>query len=146
MRVFRHSFIVDADIDRVWSFYTDTGHLEVITPKQLRLRVERSTTGTKLQQGTEVWISARLMTKSTWHSKITHLEPYVYVDEMLEGRFKRWKHMHVFRKTEGGTEVQDEIELELPYGALGRMLEGYAARQLSRVFQYRKEVTINALR
>ena len=111
MRVFRHAFIVDADIDKVWDFYTDTGHLEIITPKQLKLKVERSTTGTKLQQWTEVWISARLVTKSAWHSRITRMEPYTYVDEMLEGRIPHWKHTHVFRKSGGGTEILDEIEL-----------------------------------
>jgi ligand-binding SRPBCC domain-containing protein len=146
LHVFRHAFIVDADIDTVWNFYTHTGHLEIITPKQLKLKVERSTTGTKLQQGTEVWISARLVTRSMWHSRITRMEPYLYVDEMLEGRIPHWKHTHVFCKSEGGTEILDEIELELPYGALGRLLEGYAARQLSRIFQYRKKATIDALR
>jgi ligand-binding SRPBCC domain-containing protein len=146
LRVFRHAFTVDADIGRVWDFYTDTGHLGVITPKQLKLKVEKSTTGTKLQQGTEVWISARLVTKSAWHSRITRMEPYTYVDEMLEGRIPHWKHTHVFRKSEGGTEILDEIELELPYGALGRLLEGYALRQLSRIFQYRKQATMDALR
>lgn len=146
MRVFRHSFTVDADIDTVWNFYTDTGHLEIITPRQLKLKVERSTTGTKLQQGTEVWISARLVTRSGWHSRITHMEPYIYVDEMLEGKIPHWKHTHVFRKTGDATEILDEIELGLPYRALGRLFEGYAARQLSRIFQYRKQATIDALR
>jgi ligand-binding SRPBCC domain-containing protein len=144
--VFRHAFAIDADIDRVWDFYTDVGHLKIITPKQLKLRVEKSTTGEKMQEGTELWISAQLVTRSTWHSRITRLAPYTYVDEMLEGRFKRWKHTHVFRKTAEGTEILDEIELVLPYGALGRMLEGYAGKQLSRIFRYRKDSTIKALR
>ncbi|MGI0019943.1 MAG: SRPBCC family protein [Nitrososphaera sp.] len=146
MHAFRHAFTVDADIDRVWGFYTDVGHLEVVTPKRLKLKVERSTTGEKLQEGTELWISAQLVTRSTWHSRIIRLAPYTYVDEMLEGKFPHWKHTHVFRKTESGTEILDEIELLLPYGALGRMFEGYAGKQLSRIFKYRKDATINALR
>ena len=146
MYVFRHAFAIDAAIDRVWDFYIDVDHLRIITPKQLKLRIEKSTTGEKMQEGTELWISAQLVTRSTWHSRITRLAPYTYVDEMLEGRFKRWKHTHGFRKTAEGTEIMDEIELVLPYGALGRMLEGYAGKQLSRIFRYRKEATINALR
>ena len=146
MYVFRHAFAIDAAIDRVWDFYTDVGHLRIITPKQLKLRIEKSTTGEKMRKGRELWISGQLVTRSTWHSRITCLAPYTYVDEMLEGRFKHWKHTHVFRKTAEGTEILDEIELVLPYGALGRMLEGYAGKQLSRIFRYRKEATINALR
>jgi len=99
-----------------------------------------------MQEGTELWISAQLITRNTWHSKITRLAPYTYVDEMLEGRFKHWKHMHIFRRAAGGTEILDEIELVLPFGMVGRMLEDYAGKQLSRIFEYRKEATINALR
>lgn len=95
MRKFSHSFVVPADIDRVWGFYTDIGHLEVITPPHMRLKVVKSSTGNRLQEGTEVWIEGNLVVKSAWHSRITELKPYVYVDEMLEGRFKTWKHTRV---------------------------------------------------
>lgn len=146
MKKFLHSFVVPADIDRVWEFYTDIGHLEVITPPHMRLRVVKSSTGSKLQQGTEVWLEGNLVVKSAWHSRITKLKPYVYVDEMLEGRFKTWKHTHAFERAGGGTKVIDEIEFELRYGLLGGMLEGYAYRQLEKIFAHRKTATIEALR
>lgn len=146
MRKFSHSFVVPADIDKVWGFYADIGHLEVITPPHMRLKVIKSSTGSKLQQGTEVWLEGHLVVKSAWHSMITEMKPYVYVDEMLEGRFKTWKHTHAFRQVEGGTEVVDEIEFELRYGMLGRMLEGYAHKQLEKIFAHRKEATIAALK
>lgn len=146
MKKFLHSFVVNADIDRVWDFYTDIGHLEVITPPHVRLRLVKSSTGSRLREGTEVWLEGNLMVKSTWHSKITELRPYVYVDEMLEGRFKVWKHTHAFERADGGTKVIDEIDFELRYGIIGRMLEGYAYKQLERIFAHRKEATIKALR
>jgi ligand-binding SRPBCC domain-containing protein len=37
----------------------------------------------------------------TWHSKVTFLKAYEYVDEMLEGQFKKWKHIHKFRNIDG---------------------------------------------
>jgi ligand-binding SRPBCC domain-containing protein len=143
---FSHSFAVDAEIGRVWDFYTDIGHLEVITPPEMRLKVLTSTTGRKIAQGTEVWIEGRLVTKSRWHSRITYMQPYTYVDEMLSGRFRSWKHVHAFRRLDGGTEIMDEIDFQLPYGLLGKMLEGYVYRTLAKVFAHRKEATINALR
>lgn len=146
MKRFSHSFVVPANIDKVWDFYTDIGHLEVITPPHLHLKVVKSSTGGKLQQGTEVWLEGNLMVKSTWHSRITKMKPYVYVDEMLEGRFKTWKHTHAFERTEGGAKVIDEIDFELRYGLLGRMLEGYAYQQLEKIFAHRKTSTISALR
>lgn len=146
MKKFSHSFVVPADIDRVWDFYADIGHLKVITPPEIHLKVVRTTSGTKLQEGTEVWLEGKLGIKSAWHSRITEMKPYVYVDEMLEGRFRIWKHTHAFERTNGGTRVIDEIEFELRYGLLGRILEGYAYRQLERIFAHRKSATIAALR
>lgn len=146
MKKFSYSFVVPADIDRVWDFYTDIGHLKVITPPEMRLSVVRTTSGTRLQEGMEVWLEGKLGIKSTWHSKITEMKPYVYVDEMLEGRFRIWKHTHAFERVDGGTRVVDEIEFELRYGLLGRMLDGYAYRQLERIFAHRKVATIAALR
>jgi ligand-binding SRPBCC domain-containing protein len=144
LRTFRHSFIVDADIGRVWDFYTDIRHLEVITPKQMQLKVIKTTTGQRLEQGTEVWLAGKLVTKSKWHSKITSLSPYQYVDEMLSGRFETWKHTHLFRKAGAGTEVIDEIDFALPM--LGKLFEGYAHKQLEKIFAHRKQATIDALR
>lgn len=146
LRRFSHSFTVPADIDRVWDFYTDIGHLAVITPPNMNIKVVRCTSGNKLQEGAEVWLQGTLVIKSKWHSKITQLRPYTYVDEMLEGRFRVWKHTHGFEKTEGGTKVIDEIDFELRYGLVGRMLEGYAHSQLEKIFAHRKQATIDALR
>ena len=81
-----------------------------------------------------------------WHSKITFLERYEYVDEMLDGPFKKWRHLHKFHNIdEKQTEVVDEIEFELPYGMLGKILEGYAYKQLQKTFEHRKTATVKAL-
>jgi ligand-binding SRPBCC domain-containing protein len=57
----------------------------------------------------------------------TFLKAYEYVDEMLVGQFKKWRHLHKFRNIDGKqTEIIDEIEFELPYGILGKLFEGYA--------------------
>ncbi|HEY7733283.1 MAG TPA: SRPBCC family protein [Nitrososphaera sp.] len=145
MRSFRHSFTVDAEISRVWDFYTDIGHLEIISPPELHIRLVKST-HTVLVEGSEVWLAGRLVTESRWHSRITFLKPYEYADEMMTGRFKIWKHVHEFRALDDKTtEVIDEIDFELPYGSLGRCFEGYVLRHLERTFAYRKDATRRAM-
>lgn len=144
MRKFRHAFTVNADIDRVWEFYTDIGHLQVISPPRMQLRLVKST-HQKMVQGSEVWLTGILVTRSSWHSRITSLAPYEYVDEMLAGRFRVWKHTHGFRKIGDRTEVIDEVDFQLRYGLLGRMFEGYAYSQLEKIFAHRKQATIKAL-
>jgi ligand-binding SRPBCC domain-containing protein len=145
LRSFRHSFTVNTNINEVWEFYTDIGHLQVISPPHMQLRLVKST-HQKLVQGSEVWLTGILLTRSNWHSRITLLKPYEYVDEMLTGRFRVWKHVHGFRKIDkNATEVIDEIDFELHYGLLGRMLEGYVCSQLEKIFAHRKQATIKAL-
>lgn len=144
MRKFRHAFSVNADINKVWEFYTDISHLQVISPPHMRLQVVKST-HQKLVQGSEVWLTGILLTRSNWHSRITSFAPYEYVDEMLTGRFKVWKHVHGFRKSGDGTEVIDDIDFQLHYGFLGMMFEGYVNSQLEKIFAHRKETTVKVL-
>jgi len=145
VRKFRHSFVVPAEISRVWEFYIDIGHLKVITPENLDIQIIRST-HQKLVEGSEVWLEGRLVTKSRWHSRITSMKEYEYVDEMLSGRFKVWRHAHIFNAIDDRrTEVVDEIDFELPYGWFGRLFDGYVYRRLAQTFDYRKHATIRAL-
>ena len=149
MRTYRQSFIVKSPIEKVWHFYTDVKHLETITPKEIELKVI-STTHQNIVQGQEIWVSGKIFKKirrrMKWHSKITFLKANEYIDEMLSGPFKKWKHLHRFGSIEGKqTEIIDEVNFELPYGILGKVFEGYAYKQLQNIFEYRKKATVKAL-
>ena len=141
VRTFRHTFTVNADIEHVWDFYTNIDHLKFVSPPRMQIRVVKST-HQKLVVGSEVWLTGILFTRSNWHSKITSLAPYEYIDEMLTGRFKVWKHVHGFRKIGDKTEVIDVIDYELHYGWLGRLFEGYVYSKLEKIFVHRKQATI----
>ena len=146
MKQFKNSFIVESDIDTVWKFYTDIKHLQIITPKIMTLQILKSQNDV-LQQGTEVWLSAKLVTKSKWHSKITYLKPYEYLDEMITGRFKIWKHLHKFsRIDQKKTQIIDEIYFELPYGLIGKLFENYVLKQLRYILAYRESTTVEYLK
>jgi len=146
MNQFKHSFIVENKINVVWNFYTDIKHLQIITPKIMNLQILKSSHDI-LQEGTEIWISAKLITTSKWHSKITHLKPYEYLDEMVSGRFKIWKHLHKFNRIdEKKTQVIDEICFELPYWRIGKLFENYVLKQLQDIFTHREKTTIEYLK
>jgi ligand-binding SRPBCC domain-containing protein len=149
LRTFRQSFIVKSPIEKVWHFYTDAKHLEIITPKEIELKII-STTNQNIVQGQEIWVSGKIFEKIRirmgWHSKITFLKAHEYIDEMLSGPFKKWRHLHTFYNIDGKqTEIIDEIEFELPYGILGKLFEGHAYKQLQNIFEYRKIATVKAL-
>jgi len=147
---------VNCPINRVWEFYTDIKHLEIITPKEMKLKVTYATSQ-KLTQGSEIWLEGRIMMirkRSKWHSMITsysvYPQQYLYVDEMLTGPFKIWRHCHKFYDVDNNndqkqTQVIDEIDFELPYGIIGKLFDGYAYRRLEKLFCNRKLATIRAL-
>jgi len=146
MKKFKHKFVVECDIDRAWKFYTNIKHLEVITPKIMNLKILKFQSEV-LQQGSEVWLSAKLIISFKWHSKIISLHQYEYLDEMIKGRFKMWKHKHKFdRIDEKKTQIIDEIDFELPYGYLGKLFENFVIKQLENIFLYREKTTKEHLR
>ena len=150
LRTFKHSFVVNCDVDRVWEFYTDIKHLEIITPVEIKLKITNGTSQ-KLIQGSEFWLEGKLMIfRRRWHSVIKSIRPYQYLDEMLTGPLKKWRHLHKFNdicinKNQKQTEVIDEVDFELPYSPVGKLFEGYVSKQLEKFFDYRKAATVKSL-
>lgn len=83
------------------------------------------------------WRARHLGLKQTLTSKITEFDsPRMFVDEMVQGAFKRFRHEHLFESDENGhTLMQDIFDYTSPCGLLGEMvdalfLEGYMKRLL----------------
>lgn len=141
MTRFRNRFIVDAPIEKVWNFYTDIKHLEIITPQNLKLKVI-DTTNNKISTGQECTISAKILRPKMWRSKIIACTPYQYIDEMLDGPFKKWTHIHRFNEiSKNETEIIDEIYFELSYGIFGKLANFYIIHILKKIFENRRTVT-----
>jgi ligand-binding SRPBCC domain-containing protein len=49
--------------------------------------------------------------------------PNLLVDEMIEGTFKAFKHIHEFVPHDSGTLVKDTIMWKSPFGILGRIID-----------------------
>ena len=70
----------------------------------------------------------------------------MFADTMVRGPFARWLHRHIVTP-QGPRDctLTDDIEYELPLGALGRVFGGaFAKRELERLFAYRHEITRHA--
>ncbi|CAN5371568.1 hypothetical protein BH10ACI2_BH10ACI2_15030 [soil metagenome] len=49
--------------------------------------------------------------------------PWLFVDEMIEGRFKAFKHTHEFSPIDGGTLIRDTLTWTSPFGILGKVVD-----------------------
>jgi ligand-binding SRPBCC domain-containing protein len=143
---FIHKFIINEDIEKVWEFYTDIRHLEIITPKNLNLKII-NTTNQKIILGQETIISAKIIIiEKIWRSKITFFQQYEYIDEMVEGPFIKWKHTHKFQRiNKNKTEIIDKVEFSLPYGIFGKIGSIFFTKLLRQLFEHRKNETIKYL-
>ncbi|MGS0527314.1 SRPBCC family protein [Zobellia nedashkovskayae] len=57
-------------------------------------------------------------------SKITEFEsPNLFVDEMVKGAFKRFRHEHHFTESNEGTLMTDYFDYESPLGFLGKLAD-----------------------
>lgn len=77
----------------------------------------------------------------------TALEPgRMFRDEQVQGPFARWVHTHRMEPDgDGACLLVDQVEYELPLGALGRIAGGpFVRRMLERLFEHRHRVTKEA--
>ena len=143
---FENSFTVGTSITKVWDFYTQIKHLELITPPSIGLKIIHCSSP-YIKDGLLVTISGKMiLLDRKWTSKITISRLHQYVDEMTNGPFNKWRHTHNFEEIEGGlTLVSDKVEYELPNYLGGRLTEGLVKRNLQKIFNYRRLQTIQRL-
>lgn len=95
---------------------------------------------------TVTWEAVHLGVKWKLTSKITKFDaPYFFVDEMMEGPFKRIYHEHHFVEQTDGTKMIDSFDFTSPLGVLGKMadrlfLEAYMRKFLLIRNEYIKEM------
>jgi len=60
----------------------------------------------------------------THKSRITAMNFYDYfVDEMEQGKFKSFKHEHLFEEENGITIMKDKMQYETPFGFFGKLFD-----------------------
>lgn len=58
-------------------------------------------------------------------SKITEFDaPHYFVDEMVYGVFKSFRHEHIFKELDNQTLMVDIFDFESPFGMIGRFANG----------------------
>lgn len=138
----RRSQFVPAPMAEVFRFFENPRNLEQITPPFLRFRV-LSATDDEVRLDTRIEYRLRWQVfPMRWSSRISEYDRNVmFADEMLRGPYRRWYHRHYFTEVEGGVDILDVVEYELPLGPLGRMAHAlFVRRQLEETFDYRHQM------
>jgi len=70
------------------------------------------------------WEAKHFGIKHQLTSKITAFEnPNYFVDEMVSGAFKSFKHEHIFQQVNNNTLMIDRFHFQSPYGIFGKLAD-----------------------
>ncbi|HEX6643171.1 MAG TPA: SRPBCC family protein [Gemmatimonadales bacterium] len=132
---------VSARLDDMFAFFSDPENLESLTPPWLGFRI-LGASDSPVRLGTRIRYGLRLNgIPLRWESVISEFEPgRMFADEQVRGPYRYWYHRHLFREVDGGVEIEDHVEYELPFGLLGRVVHAaIVRRQLREIFAFRQD-------
>lgn len=94
------------------------------------------------------WEATHLFVRQRLSSRITEMEsPRYFVDEMVKGAFRSFRHRHEIREIDKDTVLLiDDFQYEVPLGILGRMANIlFLRRYMNKMFDIRSQATKLAL-
>jgi ligand-binding SRPBCC domain-containing protein len=126
-------------VDEVFAFFSDANNLEAITPRQLNFHI--LTPGPiRLAAGARIDYQLKLYgIPLKWATLIESWDPpHQFVDVQLRGPYKMWRHTHRFVSEGAGTRIVDDVDNELPFGPLGRLVDVLRTRrEVAGIFAHR---------
>jgi ligand-binding SRPBCC domain-containing protein len=123
-----------------WDFFSDPRNLPQITPPSLGLRIT-STVPAEIYAGLLIsyQVSPFSFWQATWLTEITHVDPgNFFVDEQRLSPYRFWHHQHHFTANAGGILARDQVTYALPYYPFGNLVAGVVARELEKIFDFRR--------
>jgi ligand-binding SRPBCC domain-containing protein len=127
-------------LESAWDFFSNPVNLASITPPSLDFKVISEITEKEIYEGQFITYKVKPLfgIAVRWLSEITTVQKHrSFVDEQRKGPYKLWHHEHHFKAIDGGTEMTDIVEYQLPFGVLGTVALPIVKRQLHHIFTYR---------
>ena len=115
---------INAPINVVFDLNRNIDIHKLSTSKSNETAIAGTTSGLINLNETVTWRGKHFGFYLTHKSLICAMEiPNYFVDEMIEGRFKSFKHEHTFVEKEGKTVMKDSIEYQTPFGIFGKLFD-----------------------
>jgi ligand-binding SRPBCC domain-containing protein len=135
---FVRSVIIDAPIEAVFAFHEREDALILLSPSFPRVRVMRKAGGIEAGSRVELRIGP-----FSWVALHTRYEKNrLFIDEQIQGPFRRWIHRHEFEDLSGRTRLTDRVEYRLPGGRIVEAVFGWFVELvLRRMFRARHSAT-----
>ncbi|HEX6642122.1 MAG TPA: SRPBCC family protein [Thermoanaerobaculia bacterium] len=140
---FRFTSHIPCTPERLFAFHELPDALRRLTPPWEKSRVVQH--APSLRPGSRTIVKVRVAPLIWIRTESLHTiyePPLLFVDEMVRGPFARWIHRHEIAAEGDGARLTDSIEVEAPFGIIGRLVAPWLILpRLRRLFAYRHEVT-----
>ena len=136
-------FIVRADVDATWRFFSDARNLPRITPPWLDFTVDTPGDVTLGQDALIEYTIRWLGVGLKWKTRIIDwTPPRQFIDLQIKGPYALWHHQHTYAPSDEGTVCTDRVIYKLPGWLIGRATHAAVVRkQLLEIFRYRRDFT-----
>lgn len=115
---------IDADIDTCFDLARDVGFYYNTLEKFTEIPISGKVTGLMKAGDYVTWETNHLSLMQHLTLKVTEFEkPILFVDEMVRGEFKTYRHEHIFEVENDKTIMIDKFEFQSPYGIFGKLVD-----------------------
>jgi ligand-binding SRPBCC domain-containing protein len=139
---------IEASAEELFRWHAEPDALERLTPPWERIEIIERARGIRDGDRGAMWVYMGPFRLRWNFEHRDYIEGRQFRDVQTSGPFRHWEHTHLFTpESADACRLEDRIEYELPFGALGNLLGGWLVRRkLARVFEYRHRVTAEAMR
>jgi len=115
---------INADIDICFDLARDIGFYSQSLKNRNEIPISGKISGLVEKGDYVTWETTHLNLLQHLTLKVSEFEkPYLFVDEIVKGEFKSYKHNHVFKEIEGKTVMIDELYFASKYGIIGKITD-----------------------
>lgn len=124
MPVIKIQTVINAPIKVVFDLSRSIDLHKISTAHTGEQAIAGKTSGLIGMDETVTWKAKHFGITQLLTSKITAFNtPFYFVDEMVSGAFKGFKHEHILKEQDGMTVVTDIFNYQSPYGMLGHLAD-----------------------
>ncbi len=127
--------------EKAWTFLSNPNNLATITPDHMGFTILAGADRPMFPgQIIQYAVSPFPGYTTRWVTEITYMKQGEYfVDEQRFGPYSLWHHKHFINSISEGIEMEDIIDLKLPFGIFGQMGYPLIKKQLEQIFEYRSQ-------
>jgi ligand-binding SRPBCC domain-containing protein len=130
MPIIQIKMVIEAPIDRCFDLSRSIDLHKISTSQTGEEAIAGVTLGLIGLGETVTWRARHFGIRQTLTTRITELDhPNFFVDEMVEGAFKCFRHEHNFKSLGNKTEMRDHFHYESPLGLLGKVFDWVVLKQ-----------------